>query len=244
MKTGTREWSDLSLNTTIGCSNNCRYCYSAVKTRKENKDWTKEKIKSSTGITKKIDGIIMYPTRHDISEYNLEVSKKILKETLEVGNKVLIVSKPKKEVILSLAEYLKEYKENIEFRFSIGAYNNDILKYWEPGATSFEERLDTLKELYEKGYKTSVSAEPLLTKSIKETIELIEKLYPFITTNIWIGKLNKPKERIFDKDESENEIITFQEDKNNILKLASDLKKYEKISWKDSIKEIIKNKDL
>lgn len=28
-KTGTREWSESSLNIAIGCKNNCRYCYAS-----------------------------------------------------------------------------------------------------------------------------------------------------------------------------------------------------------------------
>ena len=98
-----------------------------------------------------------------------------------------MVSKPHLECIQKICETFTDYKDKILFRFTIGSADSQVLKFWEPNASSFEERLECLALAYRMGYQTSASAEPLLDKNVDD---LISKLSPYITDTIWIGKPN------------------------------------------------------
>ena len=90
------------------------------------------------------------------------------------------------------------------------------------------------------GYQTSVSCEPMLDGNI------VEKVSPYVTETIWIGKPNKLNERL--------SINGFKNDAEtmgrarSLMELFSDeyvLELYErhkdnpKIMWKDSIKKVL-----
>lgn len=68
-----------------------------------------------------------------------------------------------------------------------------MLHFCEPGAPKFDERLRSLRHTFEASYKTSVSCEPFLDEDI---INLYYRIQPFITDSIWIGKMNKIKQRV------------------------------------------------
>ena len=78
-----------------------------------------------------------------------------VKQLLDNGNDVLIVSKPHLECIQRLCTLPSEH---ILFRFTIGAYDDDTLRFWEPGAPPYDERLASLKYAFDAGFKTSVNA--------------------------------------------------------------------------------------
>lgn len=213
--------------------------------RKTSKNWEKEDINSSQLIkkVKKVDGLIMYPSSHDITPINLQYSITFLQKLLESGNRVLIVSKPHKIVIEKICETFSEFKENILFRFTIGSNNSDVLKFWEPNAPSYEERLNCLKHAYELGFSTSISCEPMLDSNIEQ---LVLELEPFVTDSIWIGKANFLLRRlkmngITDTENitKANELISSQTD-SKIKTLYNNLITNPKIKWKESIKKIVK----
>ena len=80
------------------------------------------------------------------------------------------------------------FKEQILFRFSIGACDDRILSYWEPNAPSYNERKQCLIYAHQAGFQTSVSVEPMLDSANIDT--LIGELLPYVTHSIWIGKMN------------------------------------------------------
>ena len=101
--------------------------------------------------------------------------------------------------------------------------SSDILKFWEPRAPSFENRFKSLKYAYKLGFKTSVSCEPMLDCQIEK---LINKILPYITETIWIGNANFLIKRLKTNGVSDletlqkaNELVTWQSNKENILKL-------------------------
>ena len=83
---------------------------------------------------------------------------------------------------------LRPFKEQILFRFSIGACDNRILSYWEPNAPGYDERKECLIYAYQADFQTSVSVEPMLDSANIDT--LIGELSPYVTHSIWIGKMN------------------------------------------------------
>jgi DNA repair photolyase len=245
---GTYEWAVENANFISGCAHNCKYCYSkemAIRfKRKTSKNWEKEEINSSQLIkkVKKVDGLIMYPSSHDITPINLQYSITFLQKLLESGNRVLIVSKPHMIVIEKICDTFSKFKEHILFRFTIGSNNSEVLKFWEPNAPSFEERLKCLKYAYGLGFSTSISCEPMLDSNIEQ---LVLELDPYVTDSIWIGKANFLLRRLkmngitdIENITKANELISLQSD-SKIKTLYDNLSTNQKIKWKESIKKIV-----
>jgi len=190
---GAYEWAKLSANFIDGCKNDCKYCYSkemAIRfNRKTERNWKKEEIRkhSLSKKFKKIKGTVMFPSSHDIHPEHLKESIIFLDNILSAGNKVLIVSKPSLKCIREICKNFNKFKGNILFRFTIGSSNSNILRFWEPYAPDFKERLASLKWAHKKGFHTSVSCEPMLDNQVDD---VIEKVIPYVTDAIWIGKAN------------------------------------------------------
>jgi DNA repair photolyase len=244
---GTYEWASHNVNCVSGCSNNCLYCYAkaaAIKNgRKTPDNWHVEEINDKAWMKnyKKRKGTIMFPSTHDITPNNLRYCLVVLERLLNMGNKVLIVSKPHIECISSLCANLGLWRDNILFRFTIGSCSNRILKFWEPSAPPYMDRIASLVLAYRKGFQTSVSSEPYLDAQI-ETV--VEQTMPYITDAIWIGKANNLIYRLTTNGANE-EILKwgkvleeFQNDENVKL-LYNKLKDNPKVKWKDSIKKIV-----
>lgn len=165
---GAHEWACDTANFITGCSNNCKYCFgkeSGIRYQRNTpENWAIEVIdmKKLKKVPKKKDGIIMFPSTHDITPANVDFAITFLNNLLKNSNKVLVVTKPHLSVIERICETFSDKKDKILFRFTIGSCDNATLKFWEPNATSFEERLESLKYAYANGFQTSVSAEPIL----------------------------------------------------------------------------------
>jgi len=237
---GTKEWADSNVNCYFGCSNNCRYCYAkkmAIRFNRKNEDNWREMKPNKKSINKeyrKRNGRVMFPTSHDITDESLVNCIRVLKKLIDSENDVLITTKPRLNCVKIICNNFWKRRDFIQFRFTITSINDDLLKFWEPGAPPFKERYESLKYAYEQDYKTSISIEPFLDK---DPFILVKKLIPYVTESIWIGKMNY----IASKNLSYQERIYFDEIRNcvsrenlqNILKTA---KKYGHfIRIKDSI---------
>ena len=125
----------------------------------------------------------MFPSTHDITPSNLSYAIQHLHNILSAGNEVLIVTKPHLEVIERLCKEFADYKDKILFRFTIGSKNSEILKFWEPNATSYEERKASLIYAFENGFQTSLSCEPMLDDNVEG---IVNDLQDYISETIWI----------------------------------------------------------
>jgi DNA repair photolyase len=245
---GTYEWASYNENFISGCKHDCKYCYSkemAIRFgRKTNGDWKKEEVRREKLFKeiKKYNGTIMFPSSHDIHPDHLDEALIFLGKILFHGNSVLIVSKPHYECIKAICTKFNRDKNNIMFRFTIGSTNSDVLRFWEPGAPDFSERFASLKFAYNKGFKTSISCEPMLDNNIDA---VIEKVLPYVTDAIWLGKANFLSRRLKtnnwdDKETTRkaHELIKWQSSKN-IIDIYKRYRKNKKIKWKESIKKIV-----
>ena len=177
--TGTKEWAKHNHNVCVGCSNNCRYCYAremAIRFKQvaSEEEWKRERVvyKKVDKTWNKKEGSIMFPTTHDITEDNVFACITALLNMLKAGNSVLIVSKPRINVIKQLLPELKDHARNVLFRFSIGNLCSSTTDYWEKDASAPAERYHCLKLAYESGFQTSVSCEPMLC-GFGELIDLV-----------------------------------------------------------------------
>jgi len=245
---GTQEWATHNENLISGCSHDCKYCYAkAISVRMKRKtpeNWHVEEVNSKklTKAFRKRDGKVMFPTTHDITPEHIDECIYFLGNILKPGNDVLVVSKPHLECIKKICDMLPQYNNQILFRFTIGSIDSSVLKFWEPNAPSFEERLESLKYAFVAGYKTSVSCEPLLDGNIDE---LVAALYPYTTDSIWLGKMNNPETRLALNKTNDPETLTTMkhlmsiQSENWIQQLYLRYKENPQIKWKDSIKKVV-----
>jgi len=261
-RTGTKEWSKDTVNIQMGCEHGCRYCYA----RQMMVDWLKKcpaeqwahPVINNSAVDaeyKRIDGVVMFPSTHDITQRNLAQCLCVLRKLLDAGNQVLIVSKPHWECITLICETLKEYKSQIMFRFTIGSRSDELLSFWEPYAPRFHERLACLEYAWKCGYQTSVSCEPYLDMNVKD---LFATVAPYITDSFWIGKLRDLNRRV--------DLTTLTPDQidryvNPLRAACSDeavrtiynqlegfkpatLTACKFVKWKDSIREVIEKDEI
>jgi DNA repair photolyase len=192
---GTKEWADSNVNFQQGCPNGCQYCYAAqmairFKRFESLKDWTEnwwidqKKVEKGYGRRK---GRIMFPTSHDLTKFNYRKAMLVLRKILEAGNNILITSKPVFGIIQRICDEFKKFKTQIQFRFTIGSVQDNILQLWEPNAPSFRERVQSVRYAFKNKYKTSLSIEPYLDESFGN---IILSLRDQITESIWLGILN------------------------------------------------------
>jgi len=245
---GTQEWAKYNENCISGCTHDCKYCYAksiAIRMKRKTPDnWNIENIKNNklAKSFRKSSGTFMFPTAHDITPNHLDECLSFLENILRSGNEVLVVSKPHLECISKICDLLPQYKHHILFRFTIGSTDSAVIKFWEPGAPDFDERLAALKYAFDMGYKTSVSCEPMLDENIDE---LIFKVSPYVTDSIWLGKMNYPGARLALNGTNDdatlstmNELMSIQSD-GWIMKLYSRYKDNPQIKWKESIKKAV-----
>lgn len=244
---GTKEWADYNVNCVKGCSNDCRYCYAKMMAtrfgRKTEDSWKNMEInqKAIEKKYRKYNGRVMFPSSHDLVDDPdiLGACFTVLKKILEVGNQVLITSKPSLSVTKKIIKEFSEYKSNIQFRFTIGSKNNVTLSFWEPNAPDYQERKKALQFAFSHGYKTSISIEPFLDR---DPIPLIFELEPYVSESIWIGPMNYIKKSdISSEDVPYYEEIRYNIQKENLVELHERLKDHNKIMFKDSFLNIIKN---
>jgi DNA repair photolyase len=241
-----QEWSSKSVNCCTGCSNNCRYCYGrqmAVRFRQvKEEEWPAMHIRQHDVQRKhkNYGEVVMFPSSHDITKGNLDACRTVLAKLLAAGNEVLVVSKPDLTCIIALCEACKDFRDNILFRFTIGAMDNGLLSFWVPGAPSYEERRDALKYAFENGFQTSVSAEPMI--DAYNMTGLVAELLPYITETLWIGKMNYLGRVKVDSAKTADAVerVKASQSDDRILAIFNSLSGLGQIRWKDSIRRVVK----
>jgi DNA repair photolyase len=243
--TGTKEWKPNNENCIEGCENDCLYCYAALMAAQYKRitrdQWhTMKPNARSQKPVRFLEGGVMFPTTHDLHMRHVNWWSPFLTDLLDVGNDVLIVSKPEFAAIRFICDNFYSKVNQIEFRFTIGTDSEIARSFWEPNAPNIGERIQALRYAFERGYKTSVSMEPLL---MKDPRRLIWQISPWIyeSGTIWIGLMNHMREnwitdelshRFYDEQKTINS-------KENMQKIYDSLKDYPQIRWKDSVRELL-----
>lgn len=257
---GTKEWADGSANIQRGCEHNCLYCYARA-TDSDPSTWNTVKVRGLQE-RKGRPNRIMFPTRHDITPLNISSVIEALPTLLEQADNLLIVTKPHYGCVMEMCEFLldhaingpgpkpcmlseavKEMQRRVMFRFTIGSMDNSTLRYWEPGAPVYEERLASLVHAHHMGFQTSVSCEPAIEHP-EYYFDLVAALEPYVTDAIWIGRMNNVQQRLMTNstcDDVLKEGILLEGKWNTEAchRIYNQLKGIPKVKWKDSIKEIV-----
>lgn len=238
---GTREWADCNVNCIYGCFNNCRYCYAKVMAKRfgraTEKTWKLMRVRSDV-VTKdfgKFSGRVMFPSSHDIIDIPEveEACFTVLHKLLKSGNTVLLTTKPRINIIRKIDEKFAPYKKRLQFRFTITSLNDDLLGFWEPNAPTFEERMNALKYAFNKKYATSVSIEPFLDYNPEG---LVQKVAPYSTESIWIGKMNYiSRSNLSESEKKYYDKVRKNYEFEHLKEIFKRLKSIPKIKFKDSI---------
>jgi len=242
---GTKEWAQHNVNCWLGCEHRCRYCYARAnalrfKQIESTGEWGlgyNRRNATNPPFGKKYPGRVMFPSTHDITPRTLGRCYGTLCRLLEAGNDVLIVSKPHREVIEWLCAALSHYRDQITWRFTLGAMEPETLAYWEPGAPPPAERLYCLAHAFYGGYRTSVSCEPLLTGDYMRLFDAVE---PYVTDTIWFGRLNRLRNNVIPGTDEERirQVEHWQAD-GVIRCIFADLQDEPKVRWKESYKKVL-----
>ena len=238
---GTREWADHNVNCISGCFNDCRYCYAKVMAKRfgraTEKTWRMMKIRPemvSRNYARR-SGRTMFPSSHDIIDIPEveEACFAVLSNLLRNGNEVLLTTKPRLKIIQKINTKFAEYKNKLQFRFTITSVSDDLLRFWEPNAPLFYERITALQFAFEEKYKTSVSIEPFLDYDPQS---LVKQVAPYCTESIWIGKMNYiPRHDIAKHEESHYAEVRRNYGFEHLQEVFDSLKSIPKIRFKDSI---------
>lgn len=246
--TGTKEWAERNENITRGCSHRCIYCYAAANAARfklrPREDWGMEELTKRAFITSypRVDGVVMFPSSHDNTESNLEAYLRVAKLILGAGNRLLIVSKPHYGCISRIVSELDDHKQQIMFRFTITTTDEAVAAFWEPGAPSPTDRIASLRLAHAAGYRTSVSAEPLLG-GVETAVAVMDAVRPYLTDSVWVGRLNRAHQRADMSDPAiaaEVARVEALQDDAAILALYQRLNGEPFVRWKDSVATVLK----
>jgi DNA repair photolyase len=249
-KFGTREISDISINSMIGCANNCLYCYAAqsavdkeyVKPRSA---WAFEKVrKSMPDFGKKYPGRVMYPTSHDITPKHLPMHIKAVEALLAAGNEVLICSKARWSCLQEIAKVCANHKDKAIFMITITTLDETQSIFWEPNAPLPAERIMILEYLHQEGFRTSVLVEPLL-QGPGSAIEIYNRVVDHVSEEIWFGTMNYVETRV-DMSIPDNakaaEMVKRYHSRENMRFLYDSMIDLPKVRFKRSIAVVGENK--
>lgn len=244
---GAYEWACKTVNICNGCRNDCLYCYAKCNAirfkRKTRETWANEEI-SSDKIAQAGRGSptrIMFPSAHDIHPGNLDYCLRAIRQMLDHGHTILIVTKPRFSCIRTICDELAGQKDRITLRFTITAAYDYFRELWEPKAASVSERMAALEFAFTSQFKTSISCEPMLHLSVGDLVPMVR---PYVTDSIWLGLMNNISSRLRMNGAPEHMIRTAESVRNDLVQfvLPELVEKYRNdpiIRWKDSVREAL-----
>ena len=187
-----REYSPLAMDIWNGCDHGCTYCFNNVGNKKFS-DEPKvlpnliERLQAQLASEEIRDQVLLTfsgdPYCH--AEMKEEITKHVL-ETFNTWNvPVAILTKGGHRCLRDIRLFKKF--NNIKVGATIVLTDKDDCKKWEPNATTFQDRVDTLWTLHNAGIQTWLSLEPVIDP--EQACEVICQTHEFVDA-YKIGKLN------------------------------------------------------
>ena len=179
-----REYADLALNIYRGCTHGCIYCYNNGRFGKKG-DFFKgakprhgivQKVVADCRILKEQYGdncpeihLTFLGDAYQPSENTLGFTRLILRNLIEFNLPFTILTKS--SLINRDIELLAPYPK-FRLGLSFTSVDQTEVKEWEPGTGYIQDRITTLRKFKNRGVKTWVSLEPVM--SVKSTIKVKE----------------------------------------------------------------------
>ena len=181
----------------------------------------------------------MFPTSHDITPRFLDDCVTVLKKLLAAGNEVLIVSKPHLECVERLCRELAEHKDKIVFRFTIGAMDDKLLRFWEPvrrlcGAAGSAEACPRAWIPHQR--QRRAHAGRAARGGTLRGAGAVRHRYHLVRQDEHVRRRVEVKSA---EDEAAVQKIEENQTDERIVELYGRLKDKPKVAWKDSFKKIV-----
>lgn len=232
------EYAKYACNFYVGCSNDCDYCYckrgilghAMGKPQATLKKCFKDEIDAlltfEKELMKNLEEIRKYGLFFTFtSDPMLDNTRKLTIQAVDFAIRNDINCKiltKRADFIDSLPQwwFYKEYRGNIAFGFTLTGHDE-----MEPGASTNEERIDTMRKLYEMGFKTFASIEPVID---------IEKSYRMIRETLGCCDLYKIGLISGKRNYNRDDVANFIRSVNGDLLTINTVKKAV-VYWKDSV---------
>ena len=185
--------SDYVINPYVGCPHGCKYCYASFMKRftGHNEEWGTfidiKQCNKEINIKKLENKTVFLSSVTDCYnkfEEKYKLTRKILKQLVNANCYLNISTKSK--LILRDLDLLKQIK-NLAVSMSINTLDEDFKNDMD-NASSIQDRLDTLKELYNSGIHTVLFMSPIFPY-ITNFKEIIESSKDYID-EYWLENLN------------------------------------------------------
>jgi len=189
---------DYSLNPYMGCQHNCCYCYVPNVLRIERQEWGSfVKIKTnipnilSKELKNKKPGVVGISTVTDPYQ-PVEKKYKLTRYCLEqfLIHEFPVHIQTKSDLVTRDIDIISKIK-NVEVMFSIGTINDSERKILEPNSAPIQNRLKAMREISERGIKTSVFFGPVYPSIKKENLfDIINTFLEYEVKEIMVDKFN------------------------------------------------------
>jgi len=199
------EYADFCLNHVEGCSHGCKFpCYAYMMKKrcgvvKTYEEWCKPKIVSNAlelldkeipKYRNQIEHVhLCFSTDPFMFQQNeiCDLSSKIIDKLNLNGIKCTVLTKG---VYPSEIGNKNGYSKNNEYGITLVSLSEEFRNKYEPYSATYKERIESLKKLHSKGFKTWVSMEPYPTPNlIDQDLNNILKAIVFVD-KIVFGRLN------------------------------------------------------
>lgn len=200
-KTGV-EYGDYTINHVQGCSHGCKYpCYAMMMAKRFGRvnsyeEWCNPRIVSNAlellekeipRYKSKIKSVqLCFTTDPFMFGYKdiSDLSIKIIQKLNDNGIKCTALTKG------LLPKELSKLSKDNEYGITLISLDEEFRKKYEPGSAKYSDRINNLKYLHDKGFKTWVSIEPYPTPNIiKQNFKQILNSIGFVDRIIF-GRLN------------------------------------------------------
>jgi DNA repair photolyase len=196
-----REYSELACNLYRGCTHGCRYCYGPAILRTTREKFhemavpRKNVIKLFEKDAQKLSGDarrILFCFTSDPYQ-SLEGTERLTRQALELAKKYglnsQVLTKGSADLICEDFGLMKDAGTHLGVTLCFS--DDGTRQYWEPYASTVEDRLSVLQEAHQAGIYTWVSLEPVIDPV--QALGVIQIASPFV--DFWkVGKLNHMKD--------------------------------------------------
>ena len=246
---GFGQWAHRMISWSNGCPNDCLYCWAranACRFKRKTPELWRYPVVDLAMVERRwgaLEGTTALPGTHDITPRLLGSAIRLISNLLAERNRLLIVTKAHYLCVKAICDYFQVHPnvDCIEWRFTITTPDDGDRAYWEPGAPSIRERVYALAYAYAGGYRVSVNTEPLICnpRRVPELVGMVEPMLLRGTSSIWLGPLNRPKQRVIRDTEGRLERLLAVWEPSEWARLYEIYGADELIRWKNGAKRIL-----
>lgn len=189
------EYAEYALNHVIGCDHGCKYCSACLTLKKARQEFYEspyvvkdvlERLEKQCQ-TGELNGKTVHMCFVSDPYCKVAVESGVTRKAMEIFNRYGInFSILTKGGTRAVADF-DLYKPGDSFGTTLTLILQNELSQWEPGATSYGDRVNAIIEAHRRGIKTWVSLEPVLNPVVAKMIVLLMRKY----VDLWkVGKWN------------------------------------------------------